>query len=214
MLNIQFFHSVLCGHCFIMSNRLRKLTEKYKNIKVTHHSHPLRWDKEHVTYIFNSKEEERQDRIRKWEFANRIDDEKRFNIEGMKQVSYDEPYARLPMLAIRAGVLAGGDAWDIFDLFQEAIYMHNLNIGDEEVIAQLIEETDLNFKTWLQFYEDPATEDLELKDFQVVKDYGLKLVPAMVVQGKHIIEGTKRYELAEQLLLEAAEEEGIQLIKH
>lgn len=80
--------------------------------------------------------------LRKWGTANRIDDDQRFNIEGIKHTNFDEPYARLSMIAIRAGVLAGGNAWDLFDLFQEAIYMKNRTIGDEEVITQLIEETE------------------------------------------------------------------------
>ena len=48
MLHIQFFHSVLCGHCYIMSDRLRILSDKYKNLKITHHSHPLRWNEENT----------------------------------------------------------------------------------------------------------------------------------------------------------------------
>lgn len=213
MLNIEFFHSTVCGHCFIMSARLRKITDKYKNIAITHRSHPLRWDENHVDETFNTKEEKRADMFRKWETANRIDDDHRFNIEGMKHTDFEEPYARLSMIAIRAGILAGGNAWDLFDLFQEAIYMKNQNIGDEEIIAQLIEETELDFKTWLTYYEDPKTEALEIKDFEHVEEYGLKLVPTMVVEKKHIIEGTKRLDLAEDLLIKAAAAEGIQLIE-
>lgn len=213
MLNIEIFHSTMCDNCFIMSARLKKITDKYKNIAITHRSHPLRWDEDHVDETLKTKEEERADMLRKWGTANRIDDDQRFNIEGIKHTNFDEPYARLSMIAIRAGVLAGGNAWDLFDLFQEAIYMKNRTIGDEEVIAQLIEETELDFRTWLTYYEDPKTEALEIKDFKLVEEYGLDLVPAMVIEKKHIIEGTKRLDLAKDLIIKAATAEGIQLIE-
>lgn len=211
MLHIEFFHSVLCGHCFIMSDRLRTLSHKYKNLKITHHSHPLRWDAEHTENKFESDEEAIKNLIRKWEVANKIDDKHRFNIKGLEKMNYEEPYARRSMLAIRAGIRAGGKAWDLFDLFQTALYTNNLDIADEEVIAQLIEETDLDFRKWLMFYEDPETEEMELNDFKLIDKYDLDLVPAMVIEGKHAIEGTKRLDLAEKLLLEAAEAEGITL---
>lgn len=211
MLHIEFFHSVLCGHCFIMSDRLRTLSHKYKNLKITHNSHPLRWDAEHTENKFESDEEAIKNLIRKWEVANKIDDKHRFNIKGLEKMNYEEPYARRSMLAIRAGIRAGGKAWDLFDLFQTALYTNNLDIADEEVIAQLIEETDLDFRKWLMFYEDPETEEMELNDFKLIDKYDLDLVPAMVIEGKHAIEGTKRLDLAEKLLLEAAEAEGITL---
>lgn len=211
MLHIEFFHSVLCGHCFIMSDRLRTLSHKYKNLKITHHSHPLRWDAEHTENKFESEEEAKKNVIRKWEVANIIDDKHRFNIKGLEKMNYEEPYARRSMLAIRAGIRAGGKAWDLFDLFQTALYTNNLDIADEEMIAQLIEETDLDFRKWLMFYEDPETEEMELNDFKLIDKYDLDLVPAMVIEGKHAIEGTKRLDLAEKLLLEAAEAEGITL---
>lgn len=212
MLHIQFFHSVLCGHCYIMSDRLRILSDKYKNLKITHHSHPLRWNEENTEIKFDTKEEAKNNVIHKWEVANKIDGKNRFNVEGLEHMNYEEPYARRAMLAIRAGVRAGGNSWDLFDLFQTALYKHNKDISDEEVIARIIENTDINFRKWLVFYEDPETENMEFEDFRKIDKYNLNLVPAMVIEGKHVIEGTKRLDLAENLILEIADTEEINLI--
>lgn len=43
-MNIEFFHSVMCGLCFIMSDRIRKIVEEYPKINIIHRSYPLRWD--------------------------------------------------------------------------------------------------------------------------------------------------------------------------
>lgn len=201
MLKVEFFHSVMCGHCFIMSDRIRDIVEKYPEIHIIHRSYPLRWDNE----------EPDTDWERKWGVANRIDDKQRFNIEGMKEVNFKMPTARLAMIAIRAGTLAGGDEWNLFDQFQHALYVENKNIADEEIIAQLIIDAGIDFATFLKYYEDPKTEALEKADFNKAEAYNLDLIPAMVVEGKHIIEGTKRSDLALKLLQKAAEAEGIQI---
>lgn len=208
-MNVEFFHSVMCGHCFIMSDRIRAIVQKYPDINIIHRSYPLRWE-EPLDETINE-EEFNSDWVRAWEIANRIDEKHRFNIEGMKQIDFKMPTARLAMIAIRAGTLAGGNAWDLFDRFQEALYVENQNIGDEEVIAQLVIDEGIDFATFLRYYKDPKTEALEKADFQRAETYHLKLVPAMVVEEKHMIQGTKRSDLALQLLKEAAEVEGIQI---
>lgn len=211
MLNVEFFHSVMCGHCFIMSDRIRKIIEQYPEINIIHRSYPLRWDDKEEKEEFASQEEYRADVERKWEIANRIDDEHRFNLDGLKEMDFKMPTARRSMIAIQAGVLAGGNEWDLFDRFQEALYVENLNISDEEVIADIIIEAGVDFEEFLNFYENPKTELMIKEDFGRADDYGLELIPAMVVEGKHIYEGTKRSDLALKLLKEAAEAEGISI---
>lgn len=211
MLSVEFFHSVVCSHCFIMSNRLHKIVEQFPEIEVIHRSYPLRWAKHEIEGRYDSKEAARDAMIRRWERANRFDDEHRFNIEGIRQSDFPMPTARSAMLAIRAGVLAGSDEWALTDHFQNALYVRCLNIDDEDIIAQLIEETDLDFKTWLQYYQNPITEKIEQLDFELADKYELELIPALVVEEKHLIHGTKRLDLTIQLLQEAAAVEGIKL---
>lgn len=209
MFNVEFFHSVMCGHCFIMSDRIRKIVKAYPEINIIHRSYPLRWDDQEENETFESEEEYRADMARKWEIANRIDDEHRFNLEGLKEMAFNMPTARRSMIAIQAGAFAGGDEWDLFDRFQEALYVENLNISDEEVIADIIIEAGVDFGEFLKYYENPKTEWLIKEDFKRADEYGLELIPAMVIEGKYIHVGTKRIDLALKLLRAAAEAEGI-----
>lgn len=202
-MNIEFFHSILCGHCFIMSHRMRTIVEKYPEIKITHRAFPLRWDDEN----------EESDFKEKWEIANRIDDHHRFNIEGMKKATFPMPTSRLPMIAIQAATLAGGNEWDLFDAFQTALYSDNKNISNEDVIADIVMGTGVNFEEFLFHYQNPQTEAMIKEDFIRAEEYGLEIVPALIVEGKHAIVGTKRSDLAIKLLLEAAQTEGITLVE-
>lgn len=211
-MKIEFFHSVMCGHCFIMSKRIREIVAEYPKLEIIHRSHPLRWDDSEDKETFASEEEFKEETIKKWEIANQIDEAKRFNIEGLKKMDFKMPTARRSMLAIQAGVLAGGNEWDLFDRFQQALYEEVRNINDEDVIADIIIEMGIDFNLFLKHYEDPKTEEMVVSDFKRVDKYNLTLVPAMVVEETHIIEGTKRKDLAIQLLKEIAEAEGYSMI--
>lgn len=210
-MKVEFFHSVMCGHCFIMSDRIRQIVADYPEIEIIHRSYPLRWDDTEDREKYDSEEAFKADSFNKWKFANKIDDKHRFNIEGMENMSFPMPTARRSIIAIQAGVLAGGDEWDLFDRFQHALYVDIRNIEDEDVIADIITEAGIDFEDFLTFYEDPKTEEMVVADFNLADKYGLTLIPAMVVEGKHVIQGTKRSELAVKLLKEAAEAEGFNL---
>lgn len=211
LMKVEFFHSVMCGHCFIMSNRIRRIVAKYPQIEVIHRPHPLRWDNSVDKQTYSSEEDFKQGTIKKWEIANRIDDNKRFNIEGLRNMDFKMPTARRSMIAIQAGVLAGGNEWDLFDRFQQALYEEVRNIDDEDVIADIIIEMGIDFTQFLSHYENPQTEEMIISEFKLVDKYDLTLIPAMVVERRHVIEGTKRSDLALKLLKEAAEIENLNL---
>lgn len=200
-----FVHNVLCGHCFIMSRRLREIKEEHPSLEIDHRSFPLRWDP-------YSNEEHDQGDVKemknKWELANRIDEESRFNVEKLDQASFPYPTSRLPMLAIRAGVRVGGDPWDLFDLFQSAFFEEVKNISQIEVIEDLISKTSLDMEEWQTAFNDPETEIRELEDFKWADKKDLTLIPAMVVNDTHLIQGTKRKDLAVDLIQEALEKDG------
>lgn len=210
-MNVEFFHSVMCGHCFIMSDRIRKVVKDYPQINIIHRNYPLRWDDTNDREEFVTEAEMKRDFKRKWTVANNIDDKHRFNMEGFEEMNFPMPTSRLPMIAIQAGTLAGGDEWDLFDRFQSALYEDIRNISDEDVIADIIDEAGIDFEKFIKYYEDPKTEEMIKEDFKLADEYGLDLIPAMVIEGKHKIVGTKRLDLAIDLLKEAAEEEGIEL---
>ena len=89
---IDYFHSVMCGYCFIMSKRMRKIVKTFPEIKIIHRSFPLKRDKTVIESDFEGKRE----------IANRIDDEPRLNTERMKNAAFPMSTSHLPMIGIQA----------------------------------------------------------------------------------------------------------------
>ncbi len=204
-MKITFTHNVLCGHCFIMSRRLRQIKTEYLALEVTHRSFPLRWKPYSADKYDRGGMKEMRN---KWELANRIDEERRFNVSKLEEVTFQYPDSRLPMLAIRAGVSIGGDPWDLLDLFQSAFFEEVRDISQIEIIEALISDASLDLDEWGKAFRDPQTEIKELQDFEWINKKGITLVPALLVNDKHLIEGTKRKDLAVDLIREALEKDG------
>lgn len=186
MAEIEFFHNVVCSYCFVQSKRLRNLMEDYPDIGVKHRSFPLKYQKNKEAFPFRMYDDKSGDILKHWESANRIDEEHRFNIEGMREKVFEFPTSRLAEIAIKAGVMAGGAEvhWDLF--------VRNLNIGDDPTVRDLIKETDIEYDKWENLYEDPETEQKLFKDYELVEEYDLNLIPSIVLEEEKVIKGALR----------------------
>src|SRR5690554_6952207 len=118
MKKIEFFHNVVCSHCFIMSRRLEEVLKAFPGVEVIHRSFPLHWDAATVDSGLSSHNQ----LLRKWEMANRIDEEKRFNVRKLSESDFTMPTSKNAHLAIRAAARLGEDPDQWFHLFQSALY--------------------------------------------------------------------------------------------
>jgi len=171
--------------------------EDYPNIEVKHRSFPLRYQKNKKDFPFRMYDDRSGDILKHWKSANRMDKEHRFNIEGMRKQNFEFPTSRLAEIAVKAGVIVSGTElqWDLFDYFQRALFVRNLNIGEDQVIRDLMEEIDIDYKKWEKFYENPATEEKLFADYQKVEDYDLDLIPSIVIEEEKIVKGALRPKL-------------------
>lgn len=215
MLEIEFFHDVICSFCFPMSNRLRKIVDKYQNIDVQHKSFALGWEVEHFEQMFGSHEAVKPEVLNHWAAANQNDDEHRFNIDGMKKTDFNFPHSQPGLIATKAAGLIGGEAmyWEVFDKLQEGLFVRNLNIADDSVIESLIKETSVDFDQWKEQVNKPETKEAVLNDLAVVNAYGIQGAPALVINKKYLISGAQPQEIIEQAIEQAAEEAQIDIIK-
>jgi len=197
MKSIEFFHNVVCSYCFVQSKRLRELFKEDTNLDITHRSFPLRYQKDKEAFPYTMYGSDEEGIINHWEAANRIDEDHRFNIEGMREKDFDFPTSRLAEIAIQAAVLAEGEEvhWDIFDHFQNALFVRNLNISDDTIVRDLIKETPIDYQQWKQYYEDEKTEKILFEDYEKVEEYKLNLIPALVLEEEEVIKGAIRPKL-------------------
>lgn len=215
MIKIEFFHDLICSFCFPMSARMRRITEKYNNIEVSHRSFALGWSPDDFIRTFGSREAVKPEVLNHWAAANENDDEHRFNIEGMRQTDFVFPTSKYGLIAAKAAGVVGGDAlyWDMFDQVQNKLFVENKNIEDLAVLEEAAREVEMDFDAWKQAFEDPATEAAVVAELQLGRAYGVNSAPTLVINQKFALPGAIPQEQLETILEKISEQEGIPLNK-
>ena len=188
---IEFFHDVICSFCFPMSYRVRELAKRMPDVEIVHRSFALVTEEEEFDRMFGSRAAAKDEVLGHWEQANQNDDLHRFNIQGMREADFPFPTSMKGLLACKAAFFTGGEGayWDVFDALQTAFFVQSRNIGDQDVINDIIRETGLNFGQWQYHYEDPQTIEAVESDLLLVEQYGITSVPSLIINGKHRASG-------------------------
>jgi predicted DsbA family dithiol-disulfide isomerase len=209
MIKIEFFHDAICSFCFPMSARMRRIAKKYNNIEIVHRSFALAWEAEEFVTSFGSREAVKAEVISHWAVANENDYEHRFNIEGMRQTDFNFPISKPALIAAKAAGLVGGDSmyWDVFDRIQYKLYVENKNIEEIDVLEEAVNETSISFSDWKAQFENSETEKAVLVDLQLAKDYGINVVPTLIINQKYSIPGASSQEEIEKVLSRISEDE-------
>ncbi|MFD1900305.1 DsbA family oxidoreductase [Enterococcus termitis] len=210
MITIEFFHDVICSFCFPMSYRMRQVQKEMSDINIVHCSFALAWEPEHLAQMFGSREQAKKEILSHWTQANQNDDLHRFNISGMEQADFPFPTSKNGLIAAKAARIIAGEEgyWQIFDALQEALFVHNQNIEDLNVISSIVQKSTLDFEQWQQAFHDPKTLALVESDFQLADKYQLSGVPALIVNGKYLINGAQPLEQIIQALKTIQEKEA------
>ena len=203
-LDVEFFHDVICSFCYPMSYRMRKIAKEMPELNIIHKSYALAVDEKIYELEFGSRENVKDKVLNSWKHANENDDLKRFNIEGMKNTDFLFPTSMKSLKACKVAKMVGSEDlyWDVFDKLQEALFTHNKNIDDDNVIYELIKETDLDFDKWLEVYNSKEVIAEVETDLYLAKQYNIKSVPALIIDQKYILKGAQPYEVILESLTE------------
>jgi len=190
---IEFFHDVICSFCFPMSYRMRQLKELMPEVQIIHRSYALVKSAGDFDWMFGSRTKAKDEIMSHWEHANHNDDLHRFNISGMRQADFPFPTSMKGLSACKAAYFVAGDAgyWDVFDNLQHALFVQNRNIEDHEVIEDCVRKSGIDFESWVKHYNSEEIKDAVEKDFLLVKQYNIKGVPALVINGNQQISGAQ-----------------------
>ena len=60
VMQVEFFHDVICSFCFLMSYRMRKVANKYPKLNITRRSFKLSWEAEEFIRMFGFHEAVKQ----------------------------------------------------------------------------------------------------------------------------------------------------------
>lgn len=192
-MKIEFFHDVICSFCFPMSYQMRELQKRRPDIEIVHRSFALVKEVEAFDTMFGSREAAKMEIMSHWQHANKIDEEHRFNIEGMKDKTFLFPSSMNGLMAVMAAKRMADDEtyWKLFDGLQEALFVDNKNIESIDVIEGIINQIGLDLVTWRRFFEDPVTKERVLADLELARVYQISSVPSLVIDETYQISGAR-----------------------
>jgi len=190
---IEFFHDVICSFCFPMSYRMRQVQKLMPEVQIVHRSYALVKSVDDFDFMFGSRTMAKDEIMSHWEHANHNDDLHRFNISGMRQAEFPFPTSMKGLLACKAAYFVAGDAgyWDVFDNLQNALFVQNRNIEEDEIIEDCIRKSGIDFELWVQHYNSVETMDAVERDLLLVRQYNIQGVPALVINGTQQIFGAQ-----------------------
>jgi predicted DsbA family dithiol-disulfide isomerase len=197
MIKIEFFHDVICSFCFPMSYQMHLLNDVLGNrVQIIHRSFALAPNNEAFTLMFGSRTAAKEEILQHWQHANSLDDQHRFNIDGMRAANFPFPTSMPALLACQAAYCVASDNgyWQLFDCLQKAFFMQSRNIGEVPVIEDCVKETTINFAQWQQFFNDKATQQAVEADFKLANSYGINSVPTLVINETRQINGLKPFD--------------------
>lgn len=111
----------------------------------------------------------------------------------MRKADFLFPTSMNGLSAAKAAGVVGGETsyWAIFDALQTGLFVDSQNIDDLAVIETIVKASEINFEKWQQAFIDPATLTLVEDDFRLANAYQLTGVPALIVNGKYLINGAQ-----------------------
>ena len=192
-ITIEFFHDVICSFCFPMSYRMRQLQKVMPEAQIVHRSYALVKSEDDFKEMFGSRAAAKAEIMSHWEHANQNDDLHRFNITGMQEADFPFPTSMKALIACKAAYFTAGETgyWDVFDALQNALFVENRNIEENDVIEDCVKKSGIDFRVWKQHYNSGEVKDAVEKDFLLAKKYKIQGVPCLIVDGKQQISGAQ-----------------------
>lgn len=195
-MKIEFFHDVVCGWCYIQSPVLRAM-QKDIGIEVVHRNFILQRNDEEMIAKWGSLEGAKEQILQHWESCVAFEGvPERFNVDGMRKADFNYPNGFTAARATKAAeILRGQEAhWDLFDALQRYHLKEAKNVGDMQVIKEAIIELDYELEEFVDvMFSENVANELN-KDSLIAFKYGVRSIPTLVVDSKHVIRSTAKYQ--------------------
>lgn len=210
MIQIEFFHDVICSFCFPMSAHMRQISSLYPQMPIVHRSFALAWEEADFLNSFGSRRLVTSQVLPHWASANRLDPRHRMNLQGMQKTSFDFPLSKPGLLAAKAAGRMGGEEsyWDAFDSIQQKLFIENQNIEDEQVLREAIIRIGMDPDLWSEYFHDRTTEQAVLADFDLGRRYGIYSAPTLVINQKYVFSGVQSPASIQNIIQQVSQEAG------
>lgn len=210
VIKLDFYHDVVCGWCFVISPRLRKLTEELP-LEIRHRSFVLQDSREEMVSAWGSPERAKQEILGHWERCREADEDKcRINVERMRAQQFEYPSGMIGTLGCKAAEVQGGQVahWNMFDAVQHAHLTANRNIGDPIVIADVAREIGLDMPRFERDLRSAYTRQKVEEDRARARSLGIRSIPSVVSKEVGVVLSTATIEVLRSQLLTIQERLG------
>lgn len=192
-LTIDFFHDVVCGWCFNISPRLRRLAEEFA-LDVHHHTFVLQDSRAEMARRWGSPQEARETILGHWAACQAASDTPRlFNIDGMRRALFDYPHGLPGALACKAAESIGGQLahWDMFDGIQRAHITEARNVGDAAELRRIAETLGHDGKRFDALVTASETRAAVEADRRLARLMQVQSVPTLIIRetGMRLVNG-------------------------
>lgn len=189
MITVEFFHDAVCGWCYLLSPRLRKLAAKYP-LEIVHRSFVLQRDEQEMIARFGSLTQAKHEILQHWEQCQRYAEQPDLiNIERMRAADFNYPSGYLAALYAKAiEQLWGQQAhWDFFDATQRAHLYRAENIADVQVLDNITRAQGHNYPELLSVLDSSSVKQAVLDDNRRAEEFGIRSIPSLLIDGTRVV---------------------------
>jgi predicted DsbA family dithiol-disulfide isomerase len=191
MIEIKFFHDVLCPFCFMTNIRLKNVLKDFKGeVRLKHKAFMMISSLDDLKAIAPTEEDARE------VFKNEFSILKRY----MKDYDPEKPISKgkigyvwslPPLMACKAAEFQRGDDghWEYFTKAQEKFFLEGENVADDQVLIEIAEEIGLDVERFKRDFKSKEAKLAVIEDEAEAKAMGIRGVPALVINDKWLIRG-------------------------
>ncbi|ARM76045.1 DsbA family oxidoreductase [Acidianus manzaensis] len=202
MLEIKFFHDVLCPFCFVATRRLLNVAKDYKDqVIVRHKSFMMISSLDDLKEIAPTVEDARE--VFKNEFSilkKYIPDYDPDKVISKGKIGY--VWSLPPQMACKAAEFQKGDEghWLYYSKAQEKFFLEGEDITSDDVLIGIAEEVGLDIERFKKDFKSKKAKLAVIEDEEEAHAMGIRGVPAIVVNDKWLIRGVQSEDYYRQVI--------------
>lgn len=196
MLEVKFFHDVLCPYCFVATRRLVNAVREYKDkVKVKHKSFMIISSLEDLKEIAPTIEDARE--VFKSEFSilkKYIPDYDPEKVISKGKLGY--VWSLPPQMACKAAEFQKGDEghWLYYSRAQEKFFFDGEDVTSDKVLIKIAEEIGLDVNRFKEDFKSRKAQLAVIEDEEEAHAMGIRGVPAVLINDKWLIRGVQSEE--------------------
>jgi putative protein-disulfide isomerase len=180
----DFFHDVVCGWCFNLSPRLRRLASEFP-LDLRHRTFVLQDSPRRMADVFGSPAAAKATILGHWAAcAAASDTPEALAIARMRAAPFDYPHGLPAAWACQvAQQLDGHDGhWRLFDALQSAHLSQARNVADVNVLVDVASAAGFEAPAFRRGLADPGTQQAVAADRALAQRLQVRQVPAVYVR--------------------------------